>query len=105
MFSENAATQRQVDEIDGRVNVIKEQIKSVKTQNLPIINEVEAINVQIEKVNDQIENSKIINPIKASSTVVLVCSNNKTLSLMSTFITSTGDGSIYFGILNFVIKI
>ena len=66
MFLENAATQRQVDEIDGRVNVIKEQIKSVKTQNLPIINEVEAINVQIEKVNDQIENSKIINPIKAT---------------------------------------
>ena len=66
MFSENAATQRQVDEIDGRVNVINEQIKSVKTQNAPIINEVESINVQIEKVNDQIANSKIINPIKAT---------------------------------------
>ena len=66
MFSENAATQRQVDEIDGKVNVIKEQIKSVKTQNAPIINEVESINVQIEKVNDQIAKSKIINPIKAT---------------------------------------
>ena len=66
MFSENAATQRQVDEIDGKVNVINEQIKSVKTQNLPIINEIESINVQIEKVNDQIANSKIINPIKAT---------------------------------------
>ena len=66
MFSENAATQRQVDDIDGKVSVINEQIKSVKTQNLPIINEIESIDVQIEKVNDQITNSKIVNPIKAT---------------------------------------
>lgn len=66
MFSENAATQRQVDDINGKVNVINEQIKSVKTQNAPIINEVESINVQIEKINDQIQNSKIINPIQAT---------------------------------------
>ncbi len=64
MFSENAATQRQVDEIVGKVNVINQQIKSVKTQNLPIVNEIQSINVQIEKVNDQIANSKIVNPIK-----------------------------------------
>ena len=66
MFAENAATQRQVDEIDGKVNVINEQIKSVKTQNAPIINEVESVNIQIEKVNDQIAKSKITNPIKAT---------------------------------------
>ena len=66
MFVENAATQRQVDEINGKVDVINEQIKSVKTQNAPIISEVESVNVQIEKINDQIQNSKIINPIQAT---------------------------------------
>ena len=66
MFVENAATKRQVDEIIGKVNVLNEQIKSVGTQNAPIVNEVQSIDVQIEKINDQIQKSKIINPIKGT---------------------------------------
>lgn len=66
MFAENAATKRQVDEIIGKVNVLNEQIKSVGTQNAPIVNEVQSIDVQIEKINDQIQKSKIINPIKGA---------------------------------------
>jgi len=66
MFAENAATKRQVDEIDGKVNVILEQIKSVQTQNAPIVNEVKSIDVQIEKIDYQIQKSKIINPIKGT---------------------------------------
>jgi HlyD family secretion protein len=66
MFAENAATKRQVDEIDGKVSVIQEQIKSVQTQNSPIVNEVKSIDVQIERINDQIQKSKIINPIKGT---------------------------------------
>jgi HlyD family secretion protein len=66
MFAENAATKRQVDEIDGKVSVIQEQIKSIQTQNAPIVNEVKSIDVQIEKINDQIQKSKIINPIKGT---------------------------------------
>ena len=63
MFAENAATKRQVDEINGRVNVILEQMKSVVTQNNPILNDLKSIDVQIEKINDQIKKSKITNPI------------------------------------------
>ena len=66
MFAENAATKRQVDEIDGKVSVIQEQIKRVETQNAPIVNEVKSIEVQVEKINDQIRKSKIINPIKGT---------------------------------------
>jgi HlyD family secretion protein len=66
MYAENAATKRQVDEIIGKVNVLKEQIKSVDTQNAPIVNDVKSIDVQIEKINDQILKSKIINPIKGT---------------------------------------
>ncbi|MBF2709050.1 HlyD family secretion protein [Flavobacterium soyangense] len=66
MFAENAATKRQVDEIIGKVNVLNEQIKSVETQNAPIVNDVKSIDVQIEKINDQMEKSKIINPIKGT---------------------------------------
>lgn len=66
MFTENAATKRQVDEIIGKVNVLNEQIKSVKTQDAPIINDIKSIDVQIEKINDQIKKSKIENPIKGT---------------------------------------
>ena len=66
MYNENAATKRQVDEIDGKVNVILEQIKSIGTQNAPIVNDAKAIDVQIEKINDQILKSKITNPIKGT---------------------------------------
>lgn len=66
MFAENAATKRQLDEIDGKLNVLKEQIKSVRTQNAPIRNEAKSIDVQIEKVEDQIQKSKIINPVKGT---------------------------------------
>lgn len=66
MYSENAATKRQVDEIDGKVKVIEEQIKSVGTQNAPILNDLKSVDVQIDKINDQIAKSKIINPINGT---------------------------------------
>ena len=64
MFAENAASKRQVDEINGKVNVLNEQIKSIKTQEAPINNEQKSIDVQIEKTNDQIKKCKIINPFQ-----------------------------------------
>ncbi|NRT12749.1 HlyD family secretion protein [Flavobacterium sp. 14A] len=66
MFAENAATKRQLDEINGKVNVLNEQIKSVKTQDAPIVNEAKSIAIQIDKIDDQIEKSKITNPIKGT---------------------------------------
>ena len=64
MFAENAATKRQVDEVEGKVKVIQEQIKGVGTQNAPIISDLKSIDVQVEKINDQIQKSIITNPIK-----------------------------------------
>ena len=66
MFAESAATKRQVDEVNGKVSVLKQQMQSVETQNSPIINEVKSIEVQIEKINDQLNKSKIINPISGT---------------------------------------
>lgn len=66
MFAENSATKRQLDDIDGKVSVLKEQIIGVETQNAPIVNEVKSLDVQIAKTNDQIQKSKIINPIQGT---------------------------------------
>jgi HlyD family secretion protein len=52
MFTENAATKRQVDEVEGKVNVLKEQIKSVELK-MHQSNEAKSIDVQIAKINDQ----------------------------------------------------
>lgn len=66
MYAENAATKRQIDEIDGKVKVIEKQISSVQTQNAPILNEIKSIKVQIEKLDDQIKKSKISNPVNGT---------------------------------------
>ena len=66
MFAENAATKRQVDEINGKVNMLNEQIKSIKTQEAPISNEQKSIDVQIEKINDQIQKCKITSPFQGT---------------------------------------
>lgn len=66
MFAENAVTKRQVDEINGKVNVLNEQIKSIKTQEAPISNEQKSIDVQIEKINDQIQKCKITSPFQGT---------------------------------------
>jgi HlyD family secretion protein len=66
MFAENAATQRQVDEVEGKKDVIHKQIKSVQTQNAPILNEIASIDIQIKKIEDQIKKSVITNPIQGT---------------------------------------
>lgn len=66
MYKEEAATKRQVDEIDGKVSVIQEQINSVATQNAPILNEVKSLEVQLKKIEDQIKKSIIENPFEGT---------------------------------------
>ncbi len=66
MFAEDAATKRQVDEADGKVNILQEQIKSVKTQNMPIINELETVDVAVQKIEDQMQKCKIVNPVRGT---------------------------------------
>ena len=66
LFAESAATQRQVDQTEGEVKVIREEINNVKTKNAPIVNEVQVIEAQIAKINDLIEKSLVKNPLKGT---------------------------------------
>ncbi len=63
LIKDNAGTQKQLDDITGEIDVIKNRITSVKIQNAPVVNELKSIDVQIQQINDQLEKSKIINPI------------------------------------------
>ncbi len=66
LIKDKAATQKQLDDINGQINVLKQQIKSVETQNAPIINEVKGLEVQLKQLDDQIEKSIIRNPTKGT---------------------------------------
>ena len=66
MIAENAATQKQLDDVNGQMDILKQQMKSVETQNAPIVNEVKGIEVQIQQIDDQIQKSIIQNPSKGT---------------------------------------
>lgn len=66
LLQAKAATTKQLDDINGQINIIKEQIKSVETQNSPIINEIKSIEIQIQQIEDQINKSVIQNPVKGT---------------------------------------
>lgn len=66
LIRENAGTQKQLDDINGEMNVVRQQIKSIEIQNASVMTEVKNIEVQIKQIEDQIEKSKIINPINGT---------------------------------------
>lgn len=66
LLKDGAATQKQLDDINGHLNLIDKQINSIKTQNSSIINEIESIEWQIESINYAIEKCYIENPIEGT---------------------------------------
>lgn len=66
LIKDQAGTQKQLDDITGEIDVIKQQIKSIEIQNAPVVNELKNIDIQVKQIDDQIAKSKIINPIKGT---------------------------------------
>ncbi|MCF6280144.1 MAG: HlyD family efflux transporter periplasmic adaptor subunit [Flavobacteriaceae bacterium] len=66
LFNDNAGTKKQVDDVNGEINIIKQRIRSVESQNAPVVNELKSIDIQIKQIDDQIQKSKIINPVKGT---------------------------------------
>lgn len=66
LIRDNAATQKQLDDVNDKIAVIDAQIKRVKTLDKPILSNINTINPQINQINDQIAKSKIINPINGT---------------------------------------
>ena len=66
LLNENAGTQKQLDDINGQIDVINNQIKSVEIQNAPVVNELKSIDVQLKQVEDQLQKSQITNPVNGT---------------------------------------
>jgi HlyD family secretion protein len=63
LFKEGAATQKQIDDIDGTIKVIDKKILSSKTQNNTIYSEIETYNWKIKRIEEQLSKCKISNPV------------------------------------------
>ena len=66
LIKDNAGTQKQLDDVQGEIDVIHSKINSVEIQNAAVINELKNMDVQLKQVADQIEKCKIINPINGT---------------------------------------
>jgi HlyD family secretion protein len=66
LFKDGAATQQQIDNMNGVLAVYEKQISSIKTQNEPVLNELEAYDKQIAQLSDQISRSHVINPVNGT---------------------------------------
>ena len=66
LIAENAGTQKQLDDVNGQIDILLQQIKSVETQNAPIVNEVKNIEIQILQIEDQLKKSIIKNPVQGT---------------------------------------
>jgi HlyD family secretion protein len=66
LFKVGAATQKQLDDIGGQIDVIDRQIRQAGTQNATIRDEVSALEAQVALVDDQIQKCVIVNPVRGT---------------------------------------
>ncbi len=66
MLKDGAATQKQLDDINGRIDLVNAQISSINTQNVSVKSEMEVIKTQIAQVEEGIKKCKIINPLNGT---------------------------------------
>ena len=72
MFADGAATQKQIDDIDGRINLAKRQKDAVDVQKTSVFAEIPVLNAQIEQVKDQLRRCKVVNPTDGKVLVTYV---------------------------------
>ena len=66
LFKTKSATQKQLDDATGKASVLNQQIKSIETQNIAVVNEAKSVNAQLNQVADKIEKSYIKNPVNGT---------------------------------------
>jgi len=66
MFADKAATQQQVDDINGSINVLDKQISATNTQFQLIGSEMEVVKRQLDLISEQLTKCRINSPIKGT---------------------------------------
>jgi HlyD family secretion protein len=63
LLKDGAATQKQLDDITGQIELVNRQISNINTQYITVRSEFEVFNAQIDQVNESIRKSRIYNPL------------------------------------------
>ena len=66
MFTDKAATQQQMDDINGQLNVLDKQVSATNTQFQLIASEMEVVKRQLDLLNEQLTKCRIISPVKGT---------------------------------------
>lgn len=61
-----AATQQQLDQVKGEVQVLKKQLNSLEVQKTTVRAEMHTVQTRIEQVKDQIRRTRILNPVSGT---------------------------------------
>ncbi|MBN1599118.1 MAG: HlyD family efflux transporter periplasmic adaptor subunit [Bacteroidales bacterium] len=63
LIEDDAATTQKLDDLEGKLDVLNNQIKSTLVQKNSIYAEIQSMYAQLAMIEDQIQKCKIINPI------------------------------------------
>ncbi|MCZ4695045.1 HlyD family efflux transporter periplasmic adaptor subunit [Ancylomarina euxinus] len=66
MFADGAATSKEVDDINGKIQLAQKQIQAVRTENAKVLGELENVDRKIEALSDLIGKSVIYIPKSAT---------------------------------------
>lgn len=72
MFADGSATQKQIDDIEGRISLAKKQKDAIDIQKTSTFAEIPALTVQVEQIKDQLRRCKIVNPADGKVLVTYV---------------------------------
>ena len=79
LLADGVATQRQLDDINGKMKVVESQISSIEVQKNSVTQELATFDKQISSVSDLLKKNTIINPI--DGTVLQKYIENKELAV------------------------
>jgi HlyD family secretion protein len=66
LLKDGAATQKQLDDINGKLDLIDVQIASIQTQKSTVYSEKEVVLTQIEQVEESLSKCSIVNPVNGT---------------------------------------
>jgi len=66
LLDKGAATQKQMDDINGLVDLNRKQIVATKSRKAAIIDQMSSIDIQVQQINDKIEKCFVTNPTKGT---------------------------------------
>ena len=66
MLKDNAATQKQLDDITGQIDVIEKQIESTKTQFTSVNKELEVLDAQEASTRDLLDRCTVVSPVNGA---------------------------------------